>query len=131
MTAGEPRTSGHDGPDTECSADNQAAELVEEATADLGLGMATVPLDDRLAVVEAVQADGSVTFWLIDSDAPASGRWTAGTAPHESTGPLPREWTRRVGLTCAGTTHSGRPCRNAVRTVGGLCSRHAGQGGDQ
>ena len=91
-----------------------------------GLPVASIQLGDGLAVAECVHADGQTVYWLLLPGG-EGGRWNPGDAPHELTGPLPREWRRRVGITCdAATRTTGRPCTNFVAQPGDRCHAHTG-----
>lgn len=84
------------------------------------------PLADGWEISECVDADGTMTFWILSpEDSHDHGNASKMSAPHEQVGALPREWKRRLGLTCGAKTRSGASCKTVVRTYGLHCSQHA------
>lgn len=87
-----------------------------------------VELADGFELAECIGTDGDATIWLLSPDGDA-GHGNAGpaAAPHEQEGALPRDYRRRLGLTCGAPTRSKRPCGALVRTFGAHCGHHQGE----
>jgi len=89
------------------------------------LPTASFPTADGWCAAECVNADGSVSYWLVGpDDGAAPGCADRKAAPHEQTGRLPAEYRRRLGFQCSARTATGRRCSNTTAEVDGLCPAH-------
>ena len=77
--------------------------------------------------VAAVEADGSVGYWLIDPGARPDGR-RHHTPAHEELGPLPPVYLARLARPplrrCGRPRKDGAPCETFVYRPGAACHHH-------
>jgi hypothetical protein len=73
-----------------------------------------VCLHNGYTAVEAVCPDGTVTYWLWDSELGEDSPPHPGTPRHEQLGPWRPPWRPPPVRNCGRPTATGRPCQHTV-----------------